>query len=243
MSLVPQFLASLDRTRDPGPAGPWPLLARTVVALADTLPGVDGAAICLSRPLGVRVPVAVSDGPTLLAEQLEFTTGSGPALLARRLAQPVLAGANLGRRYPAFHDGLVSSTALRAMMAIPLGVTDDIDPPAVLLLFHGTTAPVDQAAPAALAEILELSRLISQAVTSTAGDLVRPPPGRPSEVPVHVHRRLAVESAVRMIVAADRIPADDALAVLRAHAWARGRLVDDAAHDLVTDVLTVTAFR
>lgn len=250
MSVVPQFLATLHRLEHLGPTGPSSLLTRAAVAAAATLPGVEGVTICVTRPAGMRVAVAVSDTHSLLAEQLEYTAGDGPGLLAQRAGHPVVAGASLIRRYPALHDGLRTHTGFRGIRAVLLPdqtghSNDDLDNPnAVLLLYYGSIAPVDRTTRSALLDTMHLAVLIGHAVIISTPDLrqlLQVP--HPPLTPPHIVKRLAVETAANLLCAPHGLLQADAVAVLRGHAFAAGRLVDDTAHDIVTRRLTLDTFR
>src|SRR3712207_9447995 len=55
------------------------------------------------------------------AERLQFTVGSGPCLFAAQSGWPVFAvDPVLSRRWPAFHDLLVTHTPYRSLVALPL---------------------------------------------------------------------------------------------------------------------------
>lgn len=243
MTLIPQFLSSLQRLKYLVEAGPLSLMTRAALSAAETFPGVEGAAICLTRGAGMRVAVGVSDGEALLAEQLEYTVGSGPGLDADRRCEHVVAGASLSRRWPVLHEALLTGTRYRAIRAVPL--TSGAEDPAlgVLLLMYGTTSVADHATDGERLDIAQLSLLIGHALSVGGGELAAvldPPMG--SESTPDIRRRLAVEVAIGMVMTTYALSTTDALDVLRGYAYARSQLLDDTAHALVTGGLAIDVF-
>ncbi len=83
--------------------------------------GVDGASVTAVSGLGAREPLFASDELSALLEELQFTTGEGPAADEFGLGSPVLV-ADLelaAARWPGFVPEAVAAGA-RAMFAFPL---------------------------------------------------------------------------------------------------------------------------
>jgi hypothetical protein len=224
-----RFVEALDA--DAGTTGDDPdlLPMRLVRAAAAVLP-VDGVGLSIHGEPGLRTPLAASGEVASTAERLQFTTGSGPCLLAVELGFPVFASEDaLARRWPAFHDLLVSRTPLRSVLGLSLpgrlrgmGAMDlyFADP-------SGATA-VDVVAARVVAE------LVATHLELAADWSVWAPTGLPAWVETaDARRRGQLWMAVGMLMVALEASTTDALAVLRAHAYATGRTADDVAVDLV----------
>jgi hypothetical protein len=81
---------------------------------------VDGVGLSIHGEPGLRTPLAASSEVAATAERLQFTAGSGPCLLAAESAFPVFATEDvLARRWPVFHDLLVTCTPLRRCSRCP----------------------------------------------------------------------------------------------------------------------------
>src|SRR3954471_18456075 len=112
-----RFVEALDA--DAG-ADPDLLAERLAHAAAAALP-VRGGGLSLHGEAGRGAPPAASSEGAATAERLQFTAGSGPCLLAAESGLPVFANEEiLGRRWPVFHDLLVTHTLLRSVLALSL---------------------------------------------------------------------------------------------------------------------------
>jgi hypothetical protein len=200
-------------------------LARATVRLL----GIDGAGVSvLSGPHG-RLPLGASSPDAARAERLQFTVGSGPCLLAHSSGQPVfVVEDDLRRRWPAFADLLLTSTPFHGVVSLPLRapISGALD-----LFFRdpGHVARLDVFDAVAVGELVT-STLADAAVWShspaaTGPEWLNSPPAL---------RRAAVWQAVGRTSAALDVDAPEALALLRAHAYAGGRSVDSVAADLIS---------
>jgi hypothetical protein len=197
--------------------------------------GVDGVGLNTHDSGGQSTPLGASGEAATTAERLQFTAGSGPCMFAASSGWPVFAPEDqLRTRWPAFHDLLVTHTAFRSVVALPLpgdlrgaGALD-------LYLFH----PVGLVTFDAL-EALCVAELISDQLGHAAAwsewTEVAAPPWTNSEA---ARQRARVWMATGMVSLALRLQTSDALAVLRSHAYAADRTVDDLAADLVSGRLT-----
>jgi hypothetical protein len=92
-----------------------------LASAAATVLGVDGVGLSIHGEPGLRTPPAASSDVAATAERLQFTAGSGPCLLAAETGFPVFGSETaLARRWPVFHDLLVTSTPLRSALAFSL---------------------------------------------------------------------------------------------------------------------------
>ncbi|MBM7805012.1 hypothetical protein JOD57_000849 [Geodermatophilus bullaregiensis] len=117
MDVAIRFVEALDA--DDG-ADPDLLPVRLARAAAAVL-RVEGAGLSLHGEPGLRTPLAASGEVAATAERLQFTAGSGTCLLAAGSGFPVFGTEEiLARRWPAFHDLLVTQTPLRSGLALSL---------------------------------------------------------------------------------------------------------------------------
>lgn len=229
MEIARRFARALADDSAAGSGDPGLLPVRLVRAAAASLP-VTGAGLSLHEPPDLRTPLAASSDVASDAERWQFTAGQGPCLHAATTTLPVFGTEDLlRRRWPVYHDLLVTKTPLRGVLALPL--PDPLGGVGVLDLFF-----TDPAGPAAVD--LVAARTVARLLT---GWLVRDadwsvPPSE--EAPVWVHTpaaaaRARLWMAVGMVSLALRVPAPDALALLRGYAYAHDRAVDDVGADLV----------
>jgi hypothetical protein len=229
MDIATRFVDAMDAaTCDPGD-DPDLLPERLARAAAAVLP-VDGVGLSIHGDGGLRTPLAASGEFAATAERLQFTAGSGPCLFAAESGLPLFGTEEiLARRWPAFHDLLVTHTPVRSVLALSLpgrlkglGAIDlySVDP-------GGATA-VD------VFEARCVAELVSHRLDMAADWSVWTPTEMPkwSNTPA-ARRRGRLWMAVGMLMIVLKAPAPDALVVLRGYAYAAGRTVDDVAIDLV----------
>jgi hypothetical protein len=189
---------------------------------------------------GMPVPLTATDGRAAQVMELQTGLGEGPSLDAVGTGEPVLAPDLSGGpdvdRWPVFAP-LATTLGVRALYALPLGC----EPTCV------GTLDLCRDAPAELSRRdLRTAQLMAGVVTVALTTLQRqeeyeyddadaPEDGRRAPwLGELAAGHDAVHQAVGMIMARLRIAADEALARLRAHAFARGRTLPEAARDLVT---------
>lgn len=228
MNVAARFTGALDADCR-GAADPDLLPGRLARAAAAGLPA-DGAGMSLHLGPDLRIPLAGSDEVAETVERLQFTVGNGPCLLAAELGVPVFAPEDfLARRWPAFCELLVTNTPIRGVLALPLpGRLAGVG--ALDLYFTDSTAvlAIDVFEASAVAGMV--SEHLERAVDWSAGTPAECPPwmGTPT-----AGRRARLWVAMGMVAVALGVPSLDALALLRAHAYADGRAADDLAADLV----------
>jgi hypothetical protein len=225
LDIAIRFAEALD-----APAGDPDLLAvRLAHAAAAVLP-VDGIGLSVHGERELRTPLAASSEVAATAERLQFTAGSGPCLLCAESGLPVFAGEDLlARRWPVFHDLLVTHTPLRSVLALSLpgrlkgvGAMDlylaDPDGPTAVDVFEARC----------------VAELVADQLDGAADWSVWTPTEAPSwsDTP-DARRRGRLWMAVGMLMLALEVPAHDALALLRGYAYAADRTADDVADDLV----------
>jgi hypothetical protein len=233
MSLAQRFSAALSVETDDDVSDLLPVhLARTAAKIL----GVDGVGVGVHGDDGWRTPLGASDEVATTAERLQFTAGSGPCLLAAQSGWPVFAvDPVLPRRWPAFHDLLMTNTPYRSVIALPL--RDDLTGLGALSLYFcrlDGLVNVDAFEARAVAQLIS-DHLRHAAAWSGWSDTEGPSwMGSPS-----AQRRAKVWQAMGMVMLALGVSAGDALAVLRCHAYGAGRDVDAVAADLTSGRLPV----
>ncbi|HEX5586770.1 MAG TPA: GAF and ANTAR domain-containing protein [Acidimicrobiia bacterium] len=193
--------------------------------------GVSGAGLVLlsgQRSLG---NVCVSDPATELVEELQYTLGEGPCIDAFRTKVPVLVAdlAAVDGRWPAFRQGAVDA-GVRAAFGFPLLVgTSCIG---ALNLFHDRKGALDDEQYADAVAIAHVAGRTVLAWQSTAehGSVA----WQLEQVPAH---RAVIHQAAGIISVQTETQIDDALVLLRAHAFAEGRPIGDVAADVVGNTL------
>jgi hypothetical protein len=222
----------------PVPGGPEMLPSRLAAACVAVLP-VAGAGISVFSN-EFRVPVGASAAPAAAAERLQFTTGEGPCLSVHASGVPAAyTESDLAARWPDFHEELVEATPYRAVVSVPLpkaltgvGALDlyftEPDGPARL--------PIDDAS----------------AVGALVADLLGRQPWVPAltglSEPNWLHASPAVQRgmvsvAMGMVSVAVGLTLPDALAALRAHAYAAGQTLDELAGQVVNRSVPIEELR
>lgn len=199
------------------------------LAHAAVLP-VDGVGLSIHGGPDLRTPLAASGEVAAEVERLQFTVGRGPCLLAATSALPVFATEELlHRRWPPFADLLVTRTPFRSILALSLpgrlrgvGCMD--------LYFRAADGP--------MSIDVDEARCVAELVADRLGPAADWSVWTPGEDPgwpttPAARRRGRLWMAVGMVMVARQVPAQAALALLRARAYATERTADDLADDLV----------
>ncbi len=237
MSITEEFRAAAARVQDPQLAGPELLPARLARACTRVLP-IAGAGISMFTAPAMRIPVGASDDTATTAERLQFTVAQGPCIDAHHTGQPITATEPvIARRWPIFHDLLITQTPVRGIVAVPL--LDGLTGIGALDLYCHRSA--DVAAIDATATIAIAAQITTTLVAAGLFPDLRNGPfwddprwlNNPS-----ITGRGYVLMAMGVISLALALPLNDALAVLRAHAYTAGRTADDTAHDIVAGSLS-----
>jgi hypothetical protein len=191
--------------------------------------GVDGASVTVMRTLLVREPLFASDELSARLEELQFTTGEGPGAEDFRMGSPVLIPdlESAAARWPGFVPEAVAAGA-RAMFALPLQ-TGAIRV-GVLSLYRALPGPLSVGE---LADVLVFADIALQLLLDAASGIsglaaYRPPLDGLSD------RRAVVYQATGMISVQLGVSLEEALARLRAHAFAASAVLGDIAGDVVS---------
>lgn len=195
---------------------------------------VDGAAISLLTASTSSQTLCATDATAELLEDLQFSLGEGACVEAAVTGRPVLV-ADMHRtsevsRWPAFAAAVVERSDVGALFAVPfqwgtinLGVLD-----------------LYRKAPGALSDA-QLRDVMSAADMTALMFLgVRTDPGDGVWLDHSLHGRVEIHQATGMVLAQLGVSAQDALARMRAYAFAEQRLLSDVARDVVSRRLRFT---
>jgi hypothetical protein len=181
----------------------------------------------------LRLPLGGSSPAADTAEELQTSLGEGPCLAAAvAKATRVVDLAELQTRWPVYGDELTRQTPFRSVASVPLR-TPAGEVYAALDLYaedeHLSRRLDLDAVTRDVAPVV--SALLSMCLADVRGiDLER---AMPSWYRVATTRRHRVWVAIGMLVGREQQSTQDALSVLRAHAYALGSTLDDLADDLV----------
>jgi hypothetical protein len=201
-----------------------------LVGLAARSLPVSGAALALMTVDGPAGTVAASDGPAEELEELQFTLGEGPCVDASRTGRPVLQP-DLARtgppRWPAFAGG-AQDAGLRAVFAFPLRV--GAIRIGVLDLYRDTVGVLT---PGALTEALDFADAATMLLLHLQGRSAG------AEIPLDslLDDRAEVHQASGVVSVHAGVSLAEALALLRARAFAEQRPVRDLARDVLDGVV------
>ena len=193
--------------------------------------GVDGASVTASSDPVAREPLFASDRLSAELEELQFTTGEGPASGDFRLGSPVLI-TDLGSaisRWPGFASAAVAAGA-RAMFFLPLQA--GAIHVGVLTLYRARPGPL---APPQLADALVLADIALELILDAAAGIT----GRPGDQLLGglSDGRAEVYQATGMVSVQLGVSLEEAFVRLRAHAFGSNAALADVADDVVTRVL------
>ena len=222
-----RFLEALQDPAAAGEDGPEMAPSRLARAFAQAV-GVDGAALSIHEGAGLRTPIGASDRTTSRAEQLQFTTGDGPCLRAHDTGRAIVFDLeDINRNWPELHAALLGETPYRAVFSLPLA--PPLGPTVVVDLYARepdtlTAVPREEVEAAVLCLTEEMVRSSGGARADEGARWWDSPDAR---------RRSRVWQATGVASVALGLDVVDTLTVLRAHAFATGRVVDDLAGDIV----------
>lgn len=198
---------------------------------ARTLP-VSGVGLALMTDEGPAGTVAASDVGALALEELQFTLGQGPCVDASRYGRPVLAPdlEAAARTWPLFGDG-AHAAGLRAIFAFPLQVGGIRL--GVLDLYRDSAGGLS-------GEELADALSFADAATELLLDLQAQDTalGVPlTHAPAVLDDRAEVHQATGVVSVHAGVSLAQALALLRARAYAEGRPLAELARDVLAGVV------
>ncbi|HEX8510344.1 MAG TPA: ANTAR domain-containing protein [Propionibacteriaceae bacterium] len=203
-------------------------------ACVEVLP-IAGAGISLTDEL--RVPLGASDAVAARAERLQTTLGEGPCLSAAAAAEPLVADENaIASRWPMFHRELVVQTPYRSTVSVPLLARDGFTGLGALDLYLTEPEAVPEFF---LSQVISaIAAPISSVLFDYDGIRANPNALPPWLNSASVTERMHVWIAVGILMEHAGVNNDDALASLRAHAFAKNESIDDTAARLMANELT-----
>lgn len=202
--------------------GDLPMPERMCQACATAL-GAESAALTVAATADERLTVATADGVAARVEDLEETLGEGPAQLALAEDRVVVReadGSRDGGAFPVFSRVVGPISGPATYHAVPMHAGGQVV--GVLSLFTASTTLAREAGDVQfLADVVGLSLL---------ADLES----------LDWSTRAEVHQATGMVTVQLRVAPRDALAVLRAHAFARSATLEEVAEGVVGRRLSFT---
>ena len=214
-------LATAVATAPPSESLTWRLCeaARTIL-------GADGASITMGNTSSSRITLAATNEVASTLENLHDVLGEGPATEAYLTGEPVVVElATDADSWPVFVESALRQTGAAAVFALPMRAGSTVL--GVLSLYRAT--------PGGLAEPLETARFLADALAAALlQDTEATGAGR---LGGSWSNRAEVHQATGMVVAQLGVGVEDALAILRAHAFALDQDLSRVAHAVVTRTL------
>jgi hypothetical protein len=207
--------------------GDGPVSVAAVCNAAALRLGVDGASLTAMSGPRSGEPLFASDEVSALLEELQFTAGEGPGADEFALGAPVLIAdlESAAARWPGFVPEAVAAGA-QAMFALPLQA--GAIRVGVLSLYRALPGPLSAGQ---LADVLVFADIALQLLLDASSGIS----GSPGYRPLNglSDRRAVVYQATGMISVQLDVSLEEALARLRAHAFAGSAALGDVAGDVV----------
>jgi hypothetical protein len=199
-----------------------PLTARLCHACR-TLLGVDGASITVEYGTPHRVTVCATDAVAARLEDVQDVVGEGPSRDAVASGGMVVAvlGSEAERRWPEYSTLIRDTIDSGVVYALPMRPAGSVL--GVLSLYRLQASPP----PASLDSAQFLADTVGAA-------LLRDPMSTSVDDASGWSSRAVVHQATGMVVAQLKVPVDDALALLRAHAFAHNVTMSELATMVVS---------
>lgn len=208
-----------------GDTASW--LRRLCVSAVRTL-SVSGTGVSLLSDSGVRGVAAASDDGSVALEELQFTLGEGPCMTAFADRRPVLEsgmGVSASARWPAYWPA-ASAKGVRAVFAFPLQV--GAARLGVMDVYRDEPGHLSK-------ESLTLALSYADVAVRTLldGQRTAPTGGVAAGLDEALAYRLELYQAQGMVMVQLDIALDEAMARLRAFAYAHDRSLVEVARDVV----------
>ncbi|WP_328618165.1 GAF and ANTAR domain-containing protein [Amycolatopsis sp. NBC_00355] len=203
-------------------------VGRVCRAFVRLLP-VDGAAVSVMADAGHREVVYTSDPVSAELAELQLTLGEGPCYEAYSLGGPVLHPDLVGALPPAWPVFAAQAVAhpVAALFTFPLQI--GVVRVATLDTYRATPGSLTTVELATALQVADIAALALSGLLG--GDRWLDGDGRWMESAGMRHRE--VHQATGMLIAQLDVPAAEALAKMRAHAFGHGRTLLDVAADIV----------
>jgi hypothetical protein len=207
--------------------GDGPVSVAAVCRAAVRWLGVDGASVTVVSVLGAREPLFASDQLSARLEELAFTMGEGPGMADFRLGSPILIPdlESEAAQWPGFVAAALAAGA-RAVFSLPLQAgAIRVGMLSVYRLLPGPLAAED------LADMLVLADIALHMVLDAAAGISHSPDYRTLDG--LSGSRAEVYQATGMISVQLGVSLKEAFVRLRAHSFATGTALGDAADQVV----------
>lgn len=197
-------------------------LACRLCACAVTILGADGAAITLAYTSRERVTLCSTDDVSARLEDLQEVLGEGPGHAAFDTSEQQVfdLGSRVDERWPQFSASAHQSLGPLRMVALPLRPDHEV--------LGVLTCHLEAGRPLALED--EAAQFLSDAVGAA---LMRDPHAADTDLSGPWTERAEIHQATGMVVAQLHIAVEDAIALLRAHAFAADTTLARIAHEVV----------
>jgi GAF domain-containing protein len=197
-----------------------PFVRRLCQACVEIL-DVHGVALTVGYTTDERVTVCTTDATSARLEDLQEVLGEGPGRDASTGGQRVTAllPSDADGRWPMLSDAVRGHLGPVQVLALPLSV--GADPVGVLTAYRDRTFPEDEQ---------DVAQFVADAIGAAIArdhEEAAEAPGEPWLARSRVHM------ATGMVVAQLRVPAEDALAIIRAYAFAHDKSLNQVAEDIV----------
>ena len=203
---------------------------------------VDGAAISLLTATVSRETLWASDATAERLEDLQFSLNEGACMQAAATGSPVLVPdlhhSTEAARWPIFAAAVAEQTNVQALFALPLqwGVTNL----GVLDMYRSVAGELSQSQWRDAVGAADIAALMMLGLRTD------PDPAAPDRdvaagwLDRSIGSRAEIHQATGMVLAQLEVTATEALARLRAYAFAEQRLLGDVARDVVDRTLVFT---
>ncbi|WP_431835826.1 GAF and ANTAR domain-containing protein [Cellulomonas sp. Y8] len=219
------LLAALTATAAQGAGG---TLVGRLCEAARVVADADGASIALTpgrRDYASRSVLWATDAVAARIEQIHDVVGRGPASDVARTDEGVsLTLADTATPWPEFAEMTTRHTPAVLLAAVPLHAGSGVL--GVLTLYRSRPGPLE----GDLADLGFVADVIAVAVLDGTAPGTTPPSASWDE-------RSAIHQAAGMVMAQLAVSADDALALLRAHAFALDLTLPEVAHQVLDRLL------
>jgi hypothetical protein len=231
MDDYPTRLAQANRLIDAEPRsspGIVGRLERLCSALTRSLPAKGVGVSLLTDDHYSGGTVAASDAKSRLLEELQFTLGEGPCIDAFASRRPILEPdlrERGSRRWPGYAPA-AQQHGVRAVFAFPLQV--GAARAGALDIYRSEAGSLNSDALAQAFTFADVAMGLLVDEQARAGD-----PRSSASLDDALANRLEVYQAQGMVMVDLGVGIDEAMARLRAHAYAEGRTISDVANDIV----------
>lgn len=220
-------LIDAEPTSSLRPRGPFVRMEKLCSALTRTLPAKGVGVSVLTDDTSRGGTVAASDLVSRRLDELQFTLGEGPCIDAYASRRPVLEPDLFGHgsgRWPGY-AAAAQGEGVRAVFAFPLQI--GTARAGALDVYRNEPGPLTQGALSQALTFADIAMglLLDTQTPTLAGGL--------ADLDDALAYRLEVYQAQGMVMVDLRVTLDEAMARMRAHAYAHDRSLTDVARDIV----------